>query len=95
MSIEGLFGTDAEFMRWVLIGVALAIYPFEKLAEDCGLPGGVPAGGVTPSSSRNSTTMRLIPLPSVHSGVIPTRLMKSCEVTAMRRITSSPVSAPV
>ncbi|WP_199554923.1 VOC family protein [Sandaracinobacteroides hominis] len=41
---KGKYGGVAFFQ---LNGVALAIYPFEKLAEDCGLPGGVPAGGVT------------------------------------------------
>lgn len=30
-----------------LNGLVLALYPFDKLAEDCGLPGGFPAGGVT------------------------------------------------
>ena len=30
-----------------LNGLLLGIYPFEKLAEDCHLPGGPPAGAVT------------------------------------------------
>lgn len=30
-----------------LNGLMLGLWPFEKLAEDCRLPGGLPAGGVT------------------------------------------------
>lgn len=30
-----------------LNGLVLGIYPFDKLAEDCHLPGGAPAGAVT------------------------------------------------
>jgi catechol 2,3-dioxygenase-like lactoylglutathione lyase family enzyme len=47
MGLERKSRDVAGMAFFQLNGLLLGIYPFDKLAEDCRLPGGTPAGAVT------------------------------------------------